>query len=105
MGRISPAPLPLRGKRPDGVFQDEQPAALLRWEFQLIGGLAPAPATQLLLGRPSQALTEQRAGGDAVRATIDLEAQRDDAIVLHPRAEIETHALLRIARRDRKSVA
>src|SRR5262245_28373510 len=99
MGRISPASLPLRGECTDSVLQDEQPTALLRREFQLVSGLAPAPAAQLLLCRPLQALAQQRAGGDAVRAAVDFEAQRDDAIVSHPCAEVETHALVRIARR------
>src|SRR6185436_1423466 len=97
MRRISPAALPLRGEGVDSILHDEQPPALLGREFELVGGLAPRPAAQLLLRCPLQALAQQGTGGDAVRATVNLEAQRDDAIVLHPRAEIEAHALLRIA--------
>src|SRR6185436_12082500 len=104
MRRISPAALPLGGERAYRILQDEQPTALLGREFQLVGGLAPAPAAQLVLRRPLQALAQQRAGGDAVRTSVNLEAQRDDALVLHPRAEVEAHALLRIARRGSDDV-
>src|SRR4030095_16011942 len=104
MRRISPAALPLGGERAYRILKDEQPTALLRREFQLVGGLAPAPAAQLVLRRPLQALAQQRAGGDAVRTTVDLEAQRDDAIVLHACTEIEAHALVRVACRGRDDV-
>src|SRR5688572_7827490 len=97
--RIEPT-LPLRGQRVNCILEDQQPSALLRRELQVVGGLAPAPLPQLLLRRSLQSLAEQRAGGDAVWATIDLEAHGHDAIVTHPRAEIEPHTLLRVARRS-----
>src|SRR5687767_11784773 len=95
MGRIlrNEPPLPVVGERVHGVFQHQQASALLRRELQCVGSLAPAPAPQLLLRSSLQPIAEQRAGGDAVRATIDLEAQRHDAIVAYARAQVEPHAL------------
>src|SRR5689334_5279380 len=94
MGRI--LTLPLRRKRVHGVFQDEQAPALLRREVQLVRCRAPTPAAQLVLGRALEALAQQRSGRDAVRAAVNLEPQRDDAIVAHARTEIETYALRRV---------
>src|ERR1044072_1412230 len=90
----SAAALPLRRQRTYRVLQDQQPPALLRRELQLVGRLPPAPAARVVLRPPRQALAQQRAGGDAVRASITLEAQRDDAIVAHACAEIEPYALI-----------
>src|SRR6185295_10080412 len=67
-------------------------------------GLAPAPAAQLFPRCSLQALTEQRAGGNAVWTAVNFEAQRHDAIVAHSRAEIEAHTLRRISRGCRDDV-
>ena len=96
MGRIlrNDPPLPVVRERMHGVFQHQQASALLWREIQRVGSLAPAPAPQLLVRSSLQPIAEQRAGGDAVRATVDLEAQRHDAIVAYARAREPPHTCL-----------